>query len=831
MRFLNSISIRSRLFLNLLISMSFLAAVSYVTWTSLKQVENQSHELKNIQSEQTAKIAQFQQTLIHTTQLSNEYLLTLSQASNQKFNTAIDTLKTQAESLKTVLTSENHQQLIEQLQVALRQYKKATNSNVFLKTETKNTIEYGIEPTAKDLTLVSKELLNFAQENGLPEVNDAVQDLIARLNTSQLLLGKMISTSNIDFYQSFHKTGLGDNADESISTLLDNLSGNFMLMDTLSLLEQSRDGYYESFSDIKDYLTTTSDNNASLIALIQQANGIIHQLSTHSDTQNIELIDQLTLLVQQKTQIAITIIVAAILLMLLLNSVIVSSIVQPLKQIQRNVLQISKSGRLNQWQPITGNNELVEMSHSLQQLITTFSQITGELMMAGKSLSEGHFHQKIEQDYQGDFDELKNHFNQSIHEIALTMKSIQQMSQALQEGNLSFEQSDATFTGDYHQVIASLQAAIQTPRNAIGAVEQVMAAMKDGKFSERIELEMPGDMAQLKVFLNDSLDNLEAAINQKSTTLTAFREGNFSVEMNQHFKGKLNELRNNMDDMAEHVSNMLQQVKTASSEAVHGVREISAGNQDLSHRVNQQSEIVENTINHMNEMIEQVNHSLENASFVNQKSQSAKTETESGLVIVNQMADSINEISDASQQIADFTQVIDSIAFQTNLLALNAAVEAARAGEAGKGFAVVATEVRSLASKSAEAASHIREITKQSLEKVQKGTELSELTRKSFLNNAEAIDEISALMVNMNESLKHQNQGIHEVNHSLKKISETTQHTAALVEEVSHTSATIIDSVQGVEDRLLDFKLRQAKPNLGITRHEVMPLAIEPKSA
>lgn len=810
--------------------MGFLAAVSFITWSSLNQVSKQSQELKMLQSEQTAKIAQFQQTLIYTTQLSNEYLLTLSQQSNQKFNAAIDTLKRQTESLKSVLTSDTHQQLIEQLEVALRQYKKATNSNVFLKTETKNTIEYGIEPTAKDLTQASHDLLDFAQQNELPEIINTVQELIQRLNTSQLLLGKMISTSNIDFYQSFHQSGLGDNADQLISTLLDELSGQFMLMDTLSQLEQSRDGYYESFSDIKDYLTTTSDNNATLIALIQQANNIINQLSKHSDAQNIELIDQLTLLVDQKSQMAITIIIAAILLMLLLNSVIVTSIVQPLKNIQRNIQNISNSGRLNQWQPISGNNELVEMSGSLQQLIATFEQITNELKMVGQSLSKGHFDHKIEQSYPGDFDELKNHFNQSIQEIALTMHAIQQMSQALQEGNLSFEQTDSTFMGDYHQVISSLQAAIHTQRQAIGAVELVMAAMKEGKFSERIQLDMPGYMAQLKVFLNDALDNLEAAINQKSTTLSVFREGNFSVEMHHQFKGKLNELRDNMDDMAEHVSNMLMQVKTASSEAVHGVREISAGNQDLSHRVNQQSMIVETTMNHMNEMIEQVNHSLENAKFVNQKSQSAKTETESGLVIVNQMADAINEISDASQQIADFTQVIDSIAFQTNLLALNAAVEAARAGEAGKGFAVVATEVRSLASKSAEAASHIRAITNQSLEKVQKGTELSELTRKSFINNAEAIDEISALMIDMNDSLKHQNHGIHEVNHSLQKINETTQHNAALVEEVSQTSAAIIDSVQGVEDRLLDFKLRQAKPN-DTNPSEDLPLVIEPQSA
>lgn len=811
MYFLNTISIRLRLLLNLLTSLSFLAAVSYVTWSAFDQVEKQSQALKTIQVEQTSKIADFQQTLIQTTQLSSEYLLTLSQEANQKFNTAADALKAQTDTLKDVLTLPEHQQRIEQLQVGLSQYKKATNANVFLKTEIRNTIEYGIDPTAQALSETLNVISRYNRENDTTSIDDALTELLKRLNTSQLLLGKMISKSDTQYYQAFHEKGLGDGAESIFESIQSEFSGQFELSDALSQLEQAQEGYVESFADIKDYLTTTSDNNTSLIQVIQDTNGIINQFSKHSDHQNQLLINGLTQLVQEKAQLVIYIIIAAIILLLLFNSMIVTSIIQPLNQIRQNVQRISQTGKLDQWQPIKGKNELVEMSQRFQHLIASFSQITEELQKVGNALSKGEFHQQIEKQYLGDFDTLKNSFNQSTTKVAQTMKSIQKMSQALQEGDLSYVESESDYTGDYRQVIHSLNAAIHTQKQAILAVKTVMGSMKEGIFSDRIELDIPGEMAQLKTFLNDSLDNLETAIDAKSVTLSAFREGNFAVEMDQNFKGKLNELRNNMDDMAEHVSKMLDQVKTASSDAVHGVREISMGNQDLSHRVNQQSIVVENTIHHMNSMIVQVNQSLENASIVNQKSQTAKEETESGITIVNQMATAIREIADASQQIADFTDVIDNIAFQTNLLALNAAVEAARAGESGRGFAVVATEVRNLAGKSAEAAKHIQTVTRKSLNKVQNGIELSELTRKTFINNAHAIDEISTLMTGMNDSLKQQNRGIHEVNQSLTKINETTQQNAALVEEVSQTSAAIIDSVQGVESKLLGFKLRSPK--------------------
>jgi methyl-accepting chemotaxis protein len=116
---------------------------------------------------------------------------------------------------------------------------------------------------------------------------------------------------------------------------------------------------------------------------------------------------------------------------------------------------------------------------------------------------------------------------------------------------------------------------------------------------------------------------------------------------------------------------------------------------------------------------------------------------------VSEVVTTMEAISASSKAIGEIISVIDGIAFQTNILALNAAVEAARAGESGKGFAVVASEVRSLATRSGEAAREIRGLIAKSATQVDQGVALVGNAGKTIAGVVTSVKEMASTMASI----------------------------------------------------------------------------------
>ncbi|BAL95103.1 methyl-accepting chemotaxis protein [Rubrivivax gelatinosus] len=262
--------------------------------------------------------------------------------------------------------------------------------------------------------------------------------------------------------------------------------------------------------------------------------------------------------------------------------------------------------------------------------------------------------------------------------------------------------------------------------------------------------------------------------------------------------------------MQDSLTRIVTQVRASSDSIATGSSEIATGNADLSQRTEEQASNLQQTAASMEQLSSTVKQNAETAQEANRMAGAAADAASQGGALVGTVVTTMQDIAHSSRKIAEIIGTIDGIAFQTNILALNAAVEAARAGEQGRGFAVVAGEVRTLASRSAEAAKEIKSLIGASVEKVEIGTRQVDEAGESMTHIVSQVQRVSQLIGEITNATVEQSSGISQVGDAVGQLDQVTQQNAALVEE----SAAAAESLRIQAARLTElvgvFKLEAA---------------------
>ncbi|MBI2383594.1 MAG: PAS domain-containing protein [Gammaproteobacteria bacterium] len=287
----------------------------------------------------------------------------------------------------------------------------------------------------------------------------------------------------------------------------------------------------------------------------------------------------------------------------------------------------------------------------------------------------------------------------------------------------------------------------------------------------------------------------ETAVESEIATIVrAAAEGDFSRRISLDGKdGFFRQLAEGVNQVIEHSTHIVGQIKATAEAVDTAVREITAGNADLSARTEQEAASLEETAATMEELTTTVTQNADNARQANQLAIGASDIATKGGELVGQVVTTMNSINEASRKIVDIIGVIDGIAFQTNILALNAAVEAARAGEQGRGFAVVASEVRSLAQRSGGAAKEIKALIQDSVGKVESGFKLVESTGETMAKIVTGVKRVTDFMAEIAAASQEQSVGIQQMNQAITHLDGVTQQNAAMVEQVAAAARALQD--------------------------------------
>ncbi len=286
-------------------------------------------------------------------------------------------------------------------------------------------------------------------------------------------------------------------------------------------------------------------------------------------------------------------------------------------------------------------------------------------------------------------------------------------------------------------------------------------------------------------------------------------DGDFTERIDLDQRDELGMLGKALNKAADDLEKTISEIIVGMQNLTQAVQEISSGNENLSQRTSEQASSLEEIASTIEESSATINQNADNSREANKLSQNTSVIAQEGGRVMDDAVMAINEINVSSKKIADIITVINDISFQTNLLALNAAVEAARAGEQGRGFAVVAGEVRNLAQRSGNAAKEIAELIKDSLTKVDKGTELANKSGESLKEIISSIESVTRFVSEIAASSDEQKQGTAQINTAVAELDSMTQQNASLVEETASASEEMANQAQELLALMEKFKIRQ----------------------
>lgn len=266
----------------------------------------------------------------------------------------------------------------------------------------------------------------------------------------------------------------------------------------------------------------------------------------------------------------------------------------------------------------------------------------------------------------------------------------------------------------------------------------------------------------------------------------------------QSFGVEVNDSSEDVFKTVEHMNDSMGQVNHAMEEVAKGVMQQASDAELGLRRVNAFSDKLNEIYDVTKEIEKNSESAIESVTDGENKIKELNTKTKSAGEMTKILAENIADVERCSRDIGSIIGTIQEIAGQTNLLSLNASIEAARAGQAGRGFAVVAEEIRTLADESQKAGVRIQQIVDNIKNTTVKTAECAQTTEDFVSQQTESIDSTITVFRRISQNVEDMVKSLQNMIESMSEMMKDKDEVLVAISRIASVSDDASSSTEEV---------------------------------
>jgi methyl-accepting chemotaxis protein len=162
----------------------------------------------------------------------------------------------------------------------------------------------------------------------------------------------------------------------------------------------------------------------------------------------------------------------------------------------------------------------------------TLDAVIGPLNVSAEyvdRISKGDIPPKITDNYNGDFNEIKNNLNNCIDNIRGLVTEAGTLVKAAQDGKLATRADAAKHQGDYRKIVEGVNQMLDAVIGPLNVSAEYVDRISKGDIPPKITDKYNGDFNEIKNNLNNCIDNINALVTETGVLIKASAEGKLAT--------------------------------------------------------------------------------------------------------------------------------------------------------------------------------------------------------------------------------------------------------------------------------------------------------------